>query len=330
MSFKKLIHFIVSSMLVAAVFTSAACNKSSVDASEADKNNQTKPEAEEPAEKQKKAQEDQPAKADGQIQADIYPDFNFGVFSQDERSRFVDVAKAELCPCPGSAVSLHECLQDRQKRCGLAQSAAQIVGSGIKQGLNQTDVLDKVAEHVEAARKEYDFDLSDTPYKGSPDAPVKIVEFADFQCPFCREAARIMDAAHDKYGDKVVIYYRHFPLSAHPEAEVAARAAVAAQMQDKFWPMHDLLFKYQKQLSAEKIDQFARQIGVNFSKFKKDMTSAEAVKRVRADKQAGEDAQITGTPSIFINGRRYMGDRTEDAIFGAIERSLENTTTDQK
>jgi len=202
---------------------------------------------------------------------------------------------------------------------------------GIKEGLNQTDVLDKLAEFVEAARKQYEFDLSKTPHKGNPEASVQIVEFADFQCPFCKDAAKIMDSAYTKYGDDIVVYYRHFPLSAHPEADVAARAAVAAQMQDKFWPMHDLLFKYQKQLSPQKIKQFARQIGVNYSKFEKDMVSAEAVRRVREDKQAGEEAQITGTPSIFINGRRYMGDRTEKGIFAAIDAALESTeTSDEK
>lgn len=315
--------------LVVGLFVCTGCNKSSVDATEADQN---PPRAEAAGAKEKDDSKDRPAAAsstasDSKYKPTRYPGFNLGSLSNDERSRFVDVAKAELCPCPDSSVSLDECLSKPQLQCGLAQQSATVIAMGIKKGLNQTDVLDKLAEYIEISRKSHEFDLSNTPFKGDEDAAVTVVEFADFECPYCRDAASTLKVASEKFGDRVAIYFMNFPLSSHANAELAARAAMAAHMQGKFWPMHDLLFKHQKALSPAKIDQLARQVGVNFEKFKRDLKSPEVARRVQADKAAGENAQITGTPTIFINGSRYMGDRSQDAILAAIKNALKSAET---
>ncbi len=257
----------------------------------------------------------------------IYPGFNFGVLVPAERIRFVDLAKAELCPCPGSTVSLHECLQDDEKRCSMAEQSATIVAMGIKQGLNQSDVLGEVAEFIESSKKTYEFDLRGTPFRGSEKAKVVFVEFADFQCPHCREAGKVFAEVEKKYGDKIAVYYKHFPLGAHPEARYAAQAAVAAHQQGKFWPMHDIIFENQMTLSNEKIDGFARQIGLNFDKFKSDIKSPGVMALVEADRNEGEKANLTGTPTIFLNGVRYLGDRSVEAISSAVDVALESAET---
>lgn len=260
---------------------------------------------------------------------DIYPGFNFGVLSPEERTRFVDIAKAELCPCPNATISLHECLQTEDKRCSMAEQSATIVAMGIKQGLNQGDVLGQLAEFIESSKKTYTFDLKNTPFRGSENAKVVFVEFADFQCPHCREAGRVFSKLEDKYGAKIAVYYKHFPLGAHPEARYAAQAAVAAHKQGRFWPMHDLIFENQMALSKEKIDGFARQIGLNFEKFKTDVMSPEVIAQVEADRAEGEKANLTGTPTIFLNGVRYLGDRSEEAIGAAIDAALESAETNK-
>ncbi len=257
----------------------------------------------------------------------IYPGFNFGVLNPAERVRFVDLAKAELCPCPNSTVSLHECLQDEDARCSMSEQTATIVAMGIKKGLNQTDVLGEVAEFIEASKKTYEFDLRGTPFRGSEKAKVVFVEFADFQCPHCREAGKVFAEVEKKYGDKIAVYYKHFPLGAHPEARYAAQAAVAAHQQGKFWPMHDIIFENQMTLSNEKIDNFARQIGLNFDKFKSDIKSPGAMAIVEADRKEGEKANLTGTPTIFLNGVRYLGDRSVEAISDAVDVALESAET---
>jgi protein-disulfide isomerase len=254
--------------------------------------------------------------------ADLYPGMNFGSLSAQERTKFVDIAKAEVCPCPDAAESLHECLQDEAKACSLAKQVAGLSAMGIRQGLNETDILTKVAEFVEAARKSHDFTLTDVPHKGPADAPVKIVEFADFECPHCKMASAMMDELAKKYGDEVAIYFKQFPLGSHGHSNLAARAAIAAQEQDKFWPMHDLLFKHQSSLSPDKIMTFARRIGMNVGKFKQDLNGEEVTMQVSRDRKEGSQAGITGTPAIFINGRRYMGATSVEALSQAIDAQL--------
>ncbi len=244
-----------------------------------------------------------------------YPNFPFGKLSADERAEFVEVAKAELCPCPGSTESLDACLQDKTKQCSIAVGAGVRAMQAIESGMNKTDTLAKVAEFVESMNKTYEFELENTPWKGAENPKVEVVEFADFECPFCMRASLAIDEVMKSYGDKGVrVYYKHYPLPMHKNAATAAHAAAAAHMQGKFWPMHDLIFKNQKSLSQAKLESFAQQIGLNFGKFKKDMNSAEAQARVAADRKEGEMAELTGTPTIFINGKRYMGapDSTEE------------------
>ncbi|QDG49262.1 hypothetical protein FIV42_00450 [Persicimonas caeni] len=253
---------------------------------------------------------------------DLYPGMNFGALSAKERVQFVEIAKAEVCPCPDAAESLHQCLQHPKTACGLAQQVANLTAVGIRQGLNETDILDKVAEFTEAARKEYDFTLEGVPHKGPKDAPVKIVEFADFECPHCKSASQLMDQLAKKYPEKVAIYFKQFPLGSHGHSELAARAALAAHEQGKFWPMHDLLFKHQRSLSPEKIGTFARRIGLNTGKFTEDLQSQEIAQAVGTDRQEGERAGVTGTPALYINGRRYMGPTSMEALSQTVETKL--------
>ena len=132
----------------------------------------------------------------------------------------------------------------------------------------------------------------------------------------------MMDELAKKYGDKVAIYFKQYPLQAQSNSAVAARAALAAQEQGKFWEMHDLLFEHQHSLSPDKINTFARRLGMNVSKFKEDMNSQEITTQVARDRKEGTQAGITGTPAIFIDGRRYMGTTSVEALSQAIDAQL--------
>lgn len=255
--------------------------------------------------------------------ADLYPDMDFDRLDASDRKTFVSIAKGELCPCEGSNQSLHACLQSKETQCALAKRMSSLAVSGIQSGLNKTDIRDRMATFAERASKEYEFDLADTPHKGPKDAPVTIVEFADFQCPHCKAAAGLMKTIQSKFGDDVVHYFKHYPLPGHPKARLAAQAAVAAHQQDKFWPMHDLIFKHQRSLSSDKLVRFARQLGMNIGKFKKDLQSKEVTQAVAANKQEGSRVGVKGTPAIFINGQRYMGAQTEKGLTEAIRSALE-------
>lgn len=256
------------------------------------------------------------------VDENIYPDFRLEAFTPEERARLVKLTKAELCPCPDANKSLHECLQTREGRCEVAEAALSTMGGMVKGGYNDTDILDQVAKVVENATKQHEFVLDQRPVKGSADAAVIIVEFADFQCPYCKEAAKLMDETAQKYGDKVGIYFKQYPLPAHEFGELAARASIAAHLQGKFWKMHDELFKHQKSLSYDKIISIAQRLGLNMGKFKVDLESPDVRAVVAADREDGEKSGLTGTPTIFINGRRFMGDGGPASLFAAIDKAL--------
>lgn len=251
----------------------------------------------------------------------IYPGFNLAVLNASQRTMLVELASEELCPCPGATNSLHECLQ-KEDRCGMAAQVAGTMGMAIQEGLNKRDVLDRVAKFVEASNKAYDFALEGVPHKGNKDAKVVLIEFADFKCPHCRMAAAVLDEVQKKYGDeKVAVYFKQFPLGS-PDGQLAAQASLAANNQGKFWPMHDLIFKNQHALSADKINSFAQQIGLNFTRFQADMKSPEIIAMVNRDRKEGEAANVRGTPAIFINGRNFVDDKSVEGISKAVDAIL--------
>lgn len=252
----------------------------------------------------------------------LYPGMKFTKLSSEDRKKFVSIAEKELCPCPDAAQSLHACLQSKETQCDTARRAAMSINRGLVQGLGESEILDKLATFVDKATTKYEFNLENAPHKGPADAPVKVVEFADFQCPHCKRASQMMTKLHEEMGDDVVIYFKHFPLTPGSMAEMAARAAEAARRQGKFWKMQELLFENQKTLSRDKIMGFARRIGLNFGKFEQDLNDPAVAKAVQGDRSEGMEADISGTPAIFIDGYRYTGTLNYNAIKSAVEGEL--------
>lgn len=271
-----------------------------------------------------------PAAAGDEIPETIYPNFNFKLLTPEERKRFVQIADAELCPCPDATTSLHVCLQKMETRCGLGEQIAVTIASGIKEKANATDIQDRVAQQVNSYKMVHEFDFKDTPFKGKADAKVVFVEFADFECPHCRVASQDFKKLFESRGDDAKLYFKQFPLGGHPNAEPAARAALAAHKQGKFWPMHDLIFENQTALSPDKFEKFAQQIGLNVTKFKADMESPEIKAQVARDRAEGEKAEISGTPAIFLNGRKYMGAGEIEGFSKAIDAEIAAQATDKK
>ena len=150
----------------------------------------------------------------------------------------------------------------------------------------------------------HDIDITGAPMKGPANAPVTIVEFSDFQCPFCAQLAPILEQVRAKYPDKVKLVFKNYPLRMHGFASEAAEAAQAAEMQGKFWPFYKRLFKNYNNLNEKKIQKIARSIGLNMVKFEKDRASSYAIERVDQDVEQGNELGITGVPAIFLNGRK--------------------------
>jgi protein-disulfide isomerase len=145
------------------------------------------------------------------------------------------------------------------------------------------------------------------PSMGGPSAAVTIVEFSDFQCPFCRAAESSLKQVQQKYGDQVRLVYMDFPLGFHPHAMDAARAARCAADQGKFWQFHDALFFDQKKLDSDSLRRTAATVGLDGDKFNACFTSDKHDAGIREDMAEGNSLGVTGTPTFFINGRELVG-----------------------
>jgi protein-disulfide isomerase len=158
---------------------------------------------------------------------------------------------------------------------------------------------------------------------GPTDAPVSIVEFSDYQCPFCARAEPLIQAALNEYPKKVNFVYKHFPLtSIHPQAMAAAQAAVAAGKQGKFEEMHKLLFENQRALGPEQLKEYAKRIGLDLRKFEADMNSEETQKLIREDMQLAQQVGVRGTPTIFVGGK-LLQNRSVDGIKALVDQALQ-------
>ena len=153
----------------------------------------------------------------------------------------------------------------------------------------------------------YKVPLGEAFTKGGDEALVTVVEWSDFQCPYCSRVGPTLKQLQDDYGDKVRIAFKHNPLGFHQRALPAAKAAEAAGLQGKFWEMHDKLFANQKELTDENFEAWAKELGLDVAKFKKDMADPKVEAKIKGDQRMGAPIGVTGTPAFFINGRFLSG-----------------------
>ncbi len=178
----------------------------------------------------------------------------------------------------------------------------------IKDGLTKAEPKKEQARPGEPQAGEvYKADIKGAPIKGAKDALVTIVQFSDFQCPFCSRVEPTIDQVMKEYAGKVRVAWRNLPLPFHNNAKPAAIAAMAANEQGKFWQMHDILFKNQQALSAADLEKYAQEIGLNMTKFKAALADKKIAERIEADSAMGAKIGARGTPAFFINGTFLSG-----------------------
>lgn len=160
------------------------------------------------------------------------------------------------------------------------------------------------------------------PAKGPANAPVTIVEFSDFQCPFCSRLTPTMKAVEEKYGNKIRVVFRQYPLPFHQNAQKAAEASLCAADQGKFWELHDAMFGNQQELGVDQLKAKAAALGLNADKFNKCVDSGEKAATIQADIKDGSAAGVSGTPAMFVNGRFINGAVPIDQITSVIDDEL--------
>jgi protein-disulfide isomerase len=163
---------------------------------------------------------------------------------------------------------------------------------------------------------------SESPVRGPAGAPIEIVEFSDFQCPFCQRVGPALTQVMSTYGDRIRLVYRQYPLPNHPNAKQAAEAGMCANEQGKFWPYHDRLFANQQKLGASDLKQHAVDLGLDAPRFNTCLDSHKYVPLIEADISAGNDSGVNGTPAFFINGRMLSGAQPFDAFKKIIDDEL--------
>ena len=159
--------------------------------------------------------------------------------------------------------------------------------------------------------------------RGPAGAPVTLLEYGDYECPYCRVAHGVVKRLRADLDGRVRFVFRHFPLTqVHPQAMMAASAAEAADRQGKFWAMHDILYERQQLLEPDAIAEWAAELNLDLRRFADDMGRAQISQRILEDRRSGIRAGVNGTPTFFIQGVRYAGPPDYGALLGAIEGVL--------
>ena len=231
-----------------------------------------------------------------------------------EFSRFVTELSA---PCASIAAPIATCVAEK-RACAGCLPAAQAIAKAVREGMTREQVEEIYKQRFDA-KSAKDVPLEGSPSRGPDAAPVVIVEFADFECPFCQKMAPELDKIWEARKDKVRFVYKFMPLPMHPHGEPAARAAIAAGMQGKFWEMHHLLFANGRHLENSDLDAYARSLGLDIAKFHADMQSDAATTRLDEDRKLADALGVKGTPTIYIDGHEYdpkvdLGDWVDQEI----------------
>ncbi|HMO02481.1 MAG TPA: thioredoxin domain-containing protein [Oligoflexia bacterium] len=193
----------------------------------------------------------------------------------------------------------------------------------------QREAAQKQAEARAKAELESQFknpvkvDVGSSPTKGPSNAKITIVEFSDFQCPYCSRGKNVMEEVLKAYPQDVRLVFKNLPLPFHDQARPAARAALAAGKQGKFWEMHDALFDNQGSLQESWYVEKAKALGLDVEKFKKDMASTEIEEQIKTDETLARNLGIQGTPGFFVNGVAVKGAYPFDHFKMIIDRWLQ-------
>jgi len=173
-------------------------------------------------------------------------------------------------------------------------------------------------------------DVTGRPIRGNPGAPVTIVEFSDFQCPFCSRARPTVNRVRETYGDRVRVIFRNFPLQMHAEAQKAGEAAACAGEQGKFWEMHDRLFANQSKLQLAELKGHATALGLNADAFNQCLDSGKHSSDLQKDVAEGAEYGVNSTPAFFINGRPLVGAQPYESFAQLIDDELERVAAPGK
>ncbi len=206
-----------------------------------------------------------------------------------------------------------------------ARRHAGFVARMVRKNKDDKTIEQGVKARAESAFPEetFNIDLTDHPYKGNPKAKVVIVEYACFECPFCAHLAPKLKNLHQKFGNKVVHYYKFYPVRSHKRGVPAALAGLAAHRQGRFWQMHDLMYQNRADLGDDDLTTYAQKSGLDIPRFKAAIKDTKAMRQIERDKLEGMRFGIEGTPTFFINGKMFIGQQDYEEILDRIAEEVD-------
>ena len=270
---------------------------------------------------QERTQEDE-------IGVNYFPGLGLSILDDNERRQLVSLTDSELCPCPGIPQTLSACLLNQESRCQLAEQVSSLMIRAIKENLDTPSIRDAVVRFITEAQTPREFNLSESPRLGSEDAPVTLVVFSDFECPYCRRFAGVAELLEERHQGSIAIYFKYFPISGHPNALPAAAAASAAHRQGQFWAMHNLIFSNQTRLQMsdnpdDLLLELAQEIGLSIEQFVRDYNDPGLLDIPLSDRDEGRASGVNSTPTCFINGIKFLEDENLENLENHILDLLE-------
>ena len=243
------------------------------------------------------------------------------------KTRALNALRTQACSC-GCGMKVAEC-RVKDPSCSFIRGLASVTVGAIKAGKTETAAIaeSKASKFGSRPAPKLLDDPVPIPTLGSPvmgpaNARITLVEFSDFQCPYCSKAVAQINATLKAYPNDVRLIFKQYPLDSHPAAAISAAASLAAHRQGKFWPMHDVMFANRSKLSRQSFLAWAKEIGLDMNRFTADLDSDAIRKDVLRDQADGDKAGVEGTPTVFLNGQRYNGDLAPDAIKSVIDGEL--------
>ena len=220
-----------------------------------------------------------------------------------EKHEFSDYIRELPAPCSDVAVPVGLCVVEK-RACAKCLPAARVVAKSVRDGLSREQIEENYRNRFEPIYV-HTISVDGSPSRGPDNAPVVLIEFADFECPSCEKMAPILDAIWDKHQNELRMVYKFLPLSIHPHSEIAARAGFAAFQEGHFWEMHKKLFANRSHLERTDVEGYAQAIGLDLTKFRADMDSQAATDALARDRKQADELMVKSTPTIYINGHEY-------------------------
>jgi len=265
--------------------------------------------------------------------SEMLGDVDLSSLTPVQKKAALKILREEDCSCQ-CGMKTAECIM-KDTNCSYSRTIAKIAIQGVKDGKSLMEISKLMDASPKAHRPKVleapvKIPVDGAPVRGPADARITLVEFSDFECPFCSVAVKQVDTLMAAYPKDVKLIYKQFPLSMHPHAQFAAEASLAAREQGKFWEMYDVLFKNYRRLSRENVMIWAKEIGLDVNKFKADLDSRKYKAVVDKDVADGETAGVYGTPSFYINGKQYNGEVSLAALKPIFAAELKGETKEAK